>query len=60
MLSYACYALMCASNNELKLEYNSNDDIPQRFEVLQSFKIELKWQKRIWQFYQIKFLKKVG
>lgn len=42
MLSYACYALMCASNNELKHEYNSNDDIPQRFEVLQSPKIELK------------------
>lgn len=39
-------ASMCASNNELQHEYNSNDDIPQRFEVLQSLKIELKWHKR--------------
>lgn len=46
MLSYACYALMCASNNELKHKYDSNDDIPQPFEVLQSFKIEPKWHKR--------------
>lgn len=36
-------SLYYGSINELKHEYNGDDDIPQGFEVSENLKIELRW-----------------